>query len=80
MEIAVNSRPLSNVEEEVQQPLLTPNSFLFQRSTQLPELETNHLKDAASEQDICKGVNKPCGLGGQVVSARVERASQDETH
>ena len=50
VEIAVNSRPLRNVEEEVQQPLLTPNSFLFQRSTQLPELETNHLKDA----DPCK--------------------------
>lgn len=50
MEIAVNSRPLSYVEEEVEQPLLTPNSFLFQRSTQLPELETNHLKDA----DRCK--------------------------
>ena len=50
VEIAVNSRPLSYVEEEVQQPLLTPNSFLFQRSTQLPELETNHLKDA----DRCK--------------------------
>ena len=26
------------------------------------------MQTAASEQDICKGVNKPCGLGGQVVS------------
>ena len=45
VEIAVNSRPLSYVEEEVGQPLLTPNSFLFQRSNQLPELEANHIKD-----------------------------------
>ena len=46
VEMAVNSRPLSYVEEDVEQPLLTPNSFLFQRSNQLPELEAHHLKDA----------------------------------
>ena len=54
-EIAVNSRPLSYVEEEVQQPLLTPNSFLFQRSNRLPELKANHLKDA----DLCKQARYP---------------------
>ena len=45
VEIAINSRPLSYVEEDVEQPLLTPNSFLFQRSNQMPELEAHHLKD-----------------------------------
>ena len=50
VEIAVNSRPLSYVEGEVEQPLLPLNSFLFQRSNQLPDLEANHLKDA----DLCK--------------------------
>ena len=45
VEIAVNSRPLSYVEEDVQQPLLTPNSFLFYRSNQMPEVEAHHLKD-----------------------------------
>ena len=45
VEIAVNSRPISYVEEDVEQPLLTPNSFLFQRSNQMPELEAHHLKD-----------------------------------
>ena len=45
MEIAVNSRALSYAEEDVEQPLLTPNSILFQRSNQMPELEAHHLKD-----------------------------------
>ena len=45
VEIAVNRRPLSYVEEDVEQPLLTTDSFLFQRSNQLPELEAHHLKD-----------------------------------
>lgn len=45
VEIALNSRPLSYVEENVEQPLLTPNSFLFHRSNQMPELEAHHLED-----------------------------------
>ena len=45
VEIAINSRALSYVEEDIEQPLLTPNLFLFQRSNQMPELETHHLKD-----------------------------------
>ena len=45
VETALNSRPLSYVEENVEQPLLTPNSFLFHRSNQMPELEAHHLED-----------------------------------
>lgn len=39
VETQVNRRPLSYVEEDVQPPLLTPASFLFQRSIRLPEQE-----------------------------------------
>lgn len=39
VEPQLNRRPLSYVEEDVQLPLLTPASFLFQRFIPLPEQE-----------------------------------------
>ena len=39
VETQLNRRPLSYVEEDVQFPLLTPASFLFQKSNRLPERE-----------------------------------------
>ena len=39
IETQLNRRPLSYVEDDVQLPLLTPASFLFQRSNRLPERE-----------------------------------------
>ena len=39
VETQLNRRPLSYVEEDVQLPLLTPASFLFQKSNRLPERE-----------------------------------------
>ena len=40
VETQLNQRPLSYVEDDIQFPLLTPASFLFQRSNRLPEQET----------------------------------------
>ena len=37
VETQVNRRPLSYVEDDLELPTLTPASFLFQRSSQLPE-------------------------------------------
>ena len=37
VETHLNRRPLSYVKDDVQLPLLTPSSFLFQRSIRLPE-------------------------------------------
>ena len=37
LESHLNRRPLSYVEDDVQLPLLTPSSFMFQRSIRLPE-------------------------------------------
>ena len=37
VETHLNRRPLSYVEDDVQLPLLTPSSFMFQRSIRLPE-------------------------------------------
>ena len=39
VETQLNRRPLSYVKEDVQLPLLTPASFLFQKSNRLPERE-----------------------------------------
>ena len=38
VEITLNNRPLSYVEDDVQMPLLTPNAMLFLNSNLLPEL------------------------------------------
>ena len=42
IEIALNNRPMNYVEEDIQQPVLTPNAFLFIRSNTLPELAPHH--------------------------------------
>ena len=45
VEIAVNNRPLAYVEDDVQLPVLTPNSLLFGQPNLLPELQPHHLED-----------------------------------
>ena len=45
VEVAVNNRPLSYVEDDVQVLILTPNSLLFGQPNVLPELEPHHLED-----------------------------------
>ena len=45
IEISLNNRPLSYVEEDIQFPTLTPNSLLFANSNIIPELDPCHLED-----------------------------------
>ena len=45
VEIVLNNRPLCYLEDDIQLPVLTPNSLLFLRSNQLPELEPHHLEE-----------------------------------
>ena len=42
VEVALNNRPLSYVEEDIQLPLLTPNLLQFGRPNLLPEPEDHH--------------------------------------
>ena len=44
IEMALNNRPLSYVEDDPQLPVLTPNSLLFGQPNLLPELEYHHLE------------------------------------
>ena len=44
-EIALNNRPLSYMEDDVQLPVLTPNSMLFVNSNVLPELPPHNIED-----------------------------------
>ena len=50
IEVALNDRPLSYLEDDVELPVLTPYSMLNIRPTQVPELEAHHLED----QDLRK--------------------------
>jgi hypothetical protein len=59
VETQINRRPLSYMEDDVELPTLTPESFLYQRSTQLPEEETwkieeNDLRKRAKFLKTCK--------------------------
>ena len=45
IETQINRRPLSYMEEDVQFPTLTPESFIHQRSTQIPEQEAWRIKE-----------------------------------
>ena len=46
VEITLNNRPLSYVEDDVQMPLLTLNAMLFLKSNLLPELQPHHIETA----------------------------------
>ena len=50
IEVTLNNCPLSYLEDDVQLPTLTPNSFLFTNSNILPELAPYHL----DERDLRK--------------------------
>lgn len=45
VETQINRRPLSYVEDDVELPILTPATFLYQRTNQLPEEETWRITD-----------------------------------
>ena len=45
MEITLNDRPLSYVEDDVALPILTPNSMMFPTTTILPDLQPHHIAD-----------------------------------
>ena len=45
VEIALNNRPLSYLEDDVQLPVLTPNSILHINPNYLPELKGHHLQE-----------------------------------
>ena len=45
IEICMNNRPLSYLGDDIEFPVLTPNSFVLQQSNIVPELEDHHIKD-----------------------------------
>ncbi len=50
VETQINRRPLDYVEDDPQLPILTPVTFLYQRTCQLPKMETWRI----AEQDLRK--------------------------
>ena len=57
IEVALNNRPLSYAEEDVQLPLLTPNSLQFGRPNVLPEQE-NHRVDEPDLRKRAKDIRR----------------------
>ena len=45
MEITLNNRPLGYVEDDIQLPVLTPNSMLYLNSNTLPEFPPHEYED-----------------------------------
>ena len=45
VETQINRRPLSYVEDDIELPTLTPSTFLFQRTSQLPQEETWRIEE-----------------------------------
>ncbi|XP_068674528.1 uncharacterized protein [Montipora foliosa] len=58
VEVALNGRPLSYVEDDHQLPVLTPNSLLYPQSNVIPDLDAHHI----DEHDLRKRAKhlRPC--------------------
>lgn len=59
VEVAINNRPLSYLEDDVELPVLTPSTMLHLRSNQIPQMNGHQLRDAdlrkrAKYLDKCK--------------------------
>jgi hypothetical protein len=46
VEVALNNRPLSYVEDDLQLPVLTPNSLMFHRPNQIPTQDYRDIEEA----------------------------------
>ena len=69
VETHLNRRPLSYVEDDVQLPLLTPASFLFQRSIRLPERQPwreRKIMTCENGKGTSGPAKMPCGSAGRV--------------
>ncbi len=45
VEVCLNGRPLSYVEDDVEFPILTPNTFMFHQTNAIPELQPHHCEE-----------------------------------
>ena len=52
VEIAVNNRPLSYVEDDVQLPVLTPNLIMYGQSNLLPEADVDSIEETVLRKRI----------------------------
>jgi len=52
VEVALNNRLLGYLEDDIEMPVLTPNSIQFVGSTHLPELEPHHEDDRRCKETM----------------------------
>ena len=67
VEVALNNRPLSYVEEDVQLPVLTPNSMLYTQPNSIPEMPpiTKKIQSSGNAPNTYEDVRRPCGDVGR---------------
>ena len=51
IEITLNNRPLSYIEDDLQNPILTPNSLMFVSSNVLLQMESHRVDDRVLESE-----------------------------
>ena len=71
VETQVNRRPLNYVEDDPELPILAPATFLFQRTTHLPEELTWRIPD----EDLRRRARIPSDLQGSHVEKMATRVS-----
>ena len=54
VEVALNNRPLSYIKDDVELPVLIPNSMLNINPSVLPELKTHHIDNRDLRKRICE--------------------------
>ena len=59
IEIAMNNRPLCYLEDDVQLPVLTPNTMFHTQPTYVPEIEKHHIEDHQEKHHIEDHQPKP---------------------
>lgn len=64
VEVALNGRPLSYVEDHRQLPDLTPNSLLYPQSNIIPDLDAHHIDEHDLRKRAKHIVSRLFGNGG----------------
>jgi transposase InsO family protein len=70
VEVALNNRPLSYVEDDLQLPVLTPNSLMFHRPNQIPTQDYRDIEEADLRK-TAKQCNDSCNLSHNAIARQV---------
>ena len=64
LEVALNGRPLPYVKEDLQLPILTPNSLMCIRPNVVTERHQHHEENSGNARNTCVNPRRPCRDNG----------------